>query len=315
MPPVYADMALRRLGYLAIWAVAIVFYLAYGQWLSWIVLIIVTALPWFSLLLSLPAIFRFRAATGGPATVDMGEPAELWLLGSCGLPMPLFRGRLRLTRLIGGQTWIYEESGDLQTNHCGGILVTPEAVKVTDYRGRFSFRVRCRVRKLVRIRPRPAPMDLKKDPALAIPRSWRPKSGGGFAENHELRLYRPGDSLNQLHWKLSAKTGTLVIREPMEPGQGVILLTMNLRGSLEDLDRKFGHLLWLGRLLLDREIPFSLRCLTGDGVRSFEVSVPDHLTQAIDDLLCCPEAPEGDIRQHDTGAVWHCHIGGSADEA
>ena len=308
-------MAARRGLYLAALAGCILFYIAYGQWFSWLLLLTVLGLPWFSLLLSLPAMLTFRAGPDGPEELTMGEEAELWVLGRCTMPMPLFRGQIRVKRCITGESWHYENKTDLLTEHCGGLTVTLDGLRVYDYLGLFSFRLRCRNQKRILVRPKPVPMTLRADLERIVPRAWKPKPGGGCGENHELRLYRPGDSLNQLHWKLSAKTGTLVIREPMEPGQGVILLTMNLRGSLEDLDRKFGHLLWLGRLLLDREIPFSLRCLTGDGVRSFEVSVPDHLTQAIDDLLCCPEAPEGDIRQHDTGAVWHCHIGGSADEA
>ena len=53
-----------------------------------------------------------------------------------------------------------------------------------------------------------------------IARAWKPKSGGVCRRNHELRLYRPGDSLNQVHWKLTAKTGKWMIRQPMEPQRG-----------------------------------------------------------------------------------------------
>ncbi|MBR2633811.1 MAG: DUF58 domain-containing protein, partial [Lentisphaeria bacterium] len=45
--------------------------------------------------------------------------------------------------------------------------------------------------------------------------SGRPKPGGGYGENYEIRQYRPGDNLNQIHWKLSAKVGDLMLREPM----------------------------------------------------------------------------------------------------
>ena len=315
MPPDSADMAGRRLIYLAALAGSVVFYIAYGQWLSWLVLVIVLALPWFSLALSLPAILTFRAVPDGPAVLTTGEQGELWVLGSSPWPMPLFRGRLKLTRCRTGESWIYQEKGDLPVRHCGGLTVTLEALRIYDYLGLFSFPVRCREKKMLIIRPKPLPMTLPADLERIVPRAWRPKFGGGFAENHELRLYRPGDSLNQIHWKLSAKTGSLTIREAMEPVQGLILLTMDLQGSHEEVDRKFGRLLWLGNRLLRFGLPFELHCLTADGVMTYSIARRKDLKQAVDDLLCRGAAPEGTMDTRNHAAVWHCHIGGDAHEA
>ena len=315
MPPGCADMAGRRLTYLAVLASCLIFYIAYGQWLSWLVLAAVLAAPWFSLVLSLPAIFSFRVSASVPRFLDMGMEQTLWLVGECPLPMPPFRGRLKLKRLISGESWYYHDREDLPTGHCGGIRVTAEAVKVYDYLGLFSFPIRCREAQTLLIRPQPLVMHPEQDLGQYIARSWTPKSGGGYAENHEHRLYRPGDSLNQIHWKLSVKTGDLVIREPMEPRQGLVLLTMNLRGTPEELDRKFGRLLWLGNHLLDQGLRFELQALTGEGLLTFSVPAQEQLARAIDSLLCKPSAPEGGLRQAEAAASWHCHIGGEPDEA
>lgn len=308
-------MAGRRLLYLAILASCVIFYIAYGQWLAWLVLVTALAAPWFSLVLSLPAIITFRVSASVPRFLEPGMAENLWLVGGCSLPMPPFRGRLKLKRLITGESWYYQDREDLVSDHCGGIQVTPEAVKVFDYLGLFSFPVRCREKYIVLIRPRPVPMEQVQDTRQQLVRSWIPKSGGGYAENHELRPYRPGDSLNQVHWKLSAKTGGLIIREAMEPRQGLVLLTMNLRGTPEALDRKFGRLLWLGEHLLEQNIRFELRVLTGEGLLTFSIPARQQLKRAIDSLLCKKAAVEGDLRQRDTVASWHCHIGGEPDEA
>ena len=308
-------MAGRRLAYLATVASCFVFYIAYGQWLSWLILLTVLALPWFSLLLSLPAILKFRAAPGGPVSLTMGETGELWLLGSCPWPMPLFRGRIKIKRLITGESWYYQDAHDLETNHCGGLRVTLEAVKICDYLGLFAFGVRSREQKIILVRPQPVPMASVTDPGLLVPRAWKPKFGGGYAENHELRLYRPGDGLNQVHWKLSAKTGSLMIRESMEPWQGMILLTMNLRGSHDEIDRKLGRLLWLGTRLLEQDLRFQLNVLTADGILTYDIGTGQDLSKALDDLLCRGMAKEGDLRDRDFSAAWHCHIGGAPDEA
>lgn len=306
-------MAARRGLYLAALAGCGIFYIAYGQWLSWLLLLTVLALPWFSLLLSLPALLTFRAGPEGPAVLDMGAGGELWVVGRCTMPMPLFQGRIRLSHCITGESWYYADRADLLTAHCGGLTVTLDGLRVYDYLGLFSFRLRCRERRTLLIRPRPVPMKLNADLERIVPRAWKPKPGGGFGENHELRLYRPGDSLNQIHWKLTAKTGSLMIRQAMEPQEGLILLTMNLRGSNEELDRKFGRLLWLGNRLLRFGLPFELRCLTGEGLVSHRVATRAALRKAVDDLLCHSAAEEGDLQQTAI-AVWHCHIGGQADE-
>jgi uncharacterized protein (DUF58 family) len=155
-----------------------------------------------------------------------------------------------------------------------------------------------------------APNDLNR----YLARSWRPKPGGGYAENHDIRLYRPGDSLNQVHWKLTAKTGKLMLREPLQPNRGLILLTMNLRGSPEILDRKFGKLLFLGNYLIETGISFELRVLSAEGIHTYPIQTDLDLNNSIDHLLTLGCAVEGDIRHREFAASWLHHIGGEQDE-
>lgn len=314
MPRSCADMAGRRALYLAVLASAVVFYIAYGQWLSWLILVLVAGLPWFSLAVSLPALVRFRISPAGPGLLEMGEEGRLWLLGSCPWPMPPFRGKLKLRDRITGKTWYYQDTEDLPTDHCGGIAITAEGVRLCDYLGLFSFRVRCREQKLLLIRPKPVAMELDVTLQRYVPRAWRPKAGG-FSETHELRLYRPGDSLNRIHWKLSAKTGQLMLRQPMEPQRERVMVTLNHRGTPEEVDRKLGRLLWLGEKLLDRQMPFQLQALTGEGLLTVSIEEPRSLQKAVDTLLCRKAAREGDLRSQEYAAHWHCHIGGEPDEA
>ena len=229
-------MAIRRLWYLAALLGSWMFYMAYGEWFSWILLLTMLGLPWLSLLLSLPAILRFRAEPSCPEAVTLGSAGAVHLLGSCPLPMPPFRGRLRLQHAISGEKRPYPTGSSLPTAHCGGITVTPEKVRVLDYLGLFSFPVKNTSQKIVRIRPLPLAVDDLPPITQYAARAWKPKFGGGYAENHELRPYRPGDNLNQIHWKLTAKTGKWMLREPMEPQRGKLLVTMELSGTPEEFE-------------------------------------------------------------------------------
>ena len=308
-------MAVRRLIYLAALGASLVFFTAYQEWFSWLALLIVAGLPWFSLVLSLPAMLGFRVETKAAAAVKRGIRAYVRLVGWCRLPVPPFKGRLRVTRLTTGEQWKQKTDVPLPADHCGGLEVAPEGTWVYDYLGLLGIPVRKKENITVVVRSEPLRPGEVPDLERFLARSWRPKFGGGYAENHELRLYRPGDSLNQVHWKLSAKTGKLILREPMQPERGLVLLTMNLRGSPEELDRKFGRLLWLGGRLVEKEVCFELRALTADGVSSWAIATEQELMKAVDGLLCSRPALQGDLRDRRFRASWQYHIGGGADEA
>lgn len=304
-----------RIGYLAVLLGAFTFYIASGEWISFILLAVLLALPLLSLALSVRAIRQLEVSPAGLEIMETGEQTELWLLGSCPSPMPPFHGQLQLRFCFTGECVRYRAPSDLRTEHCGGIVVTAEKIRVCDYLGLFSFRVRRVEPKTVRIRPRPLAPAQAPELQDFLPRRWRPKPGGGFAENHELRLYRPGDALNQVHWKLTAKTGKLMIREPVEPVRGRMLLTLTLRGTPDELDRKLGRMLWLGDFLLRQSLPFEIAVLTGEGLLSFSVKTQKELYQALDTLLCKPVCPDGSVRSYEFSASWQYHIGGRADES
>ena len=294
---------------------AIVYYIASVEWLAWVLLLAVAGLPWLSLLLSLPAILSFQAAPAGVDVLEQGEDAEIWLLGSCGSPMPPFRGHIRVTSCFTGKQWRYEPERGFSTEHCGGYRAWVEKAKICDYLGIFSFRARNVREQTILVRPKEQPVSDLPDPQRLELSGWVPKPGGGFSENHEHRLYRPGDHLNQLHWKLSAKVGDLILREPMEPVRGAVLLTIQLAGDPDTLDRKFGRLLWVGRYLLKRELDFEIQALTGSGVVCAHVDSEAALQKAIDRLLCAPLTQESGEWEKEIGASWQYHVGGEADEA
>lgn len=306
-------MFTKRLWYLSGLLVSGAVYIAYGEWLAWVLLAAVAVLPWLSLAISLPAILNFRVSPIGVDVVTQGEEASLWLLGSCAMPMPPFRGRIRLTSCLSGEQWDYDPDKGLPTNHCGGVRAWVAKDWVCDYLGLFSFRVRRKEEKMILVRPRPIEVENLPDLRQYAAARWRAKPGGGFAENHELRPYRPGDSMNGVHWKLSTKTGSLMVREPIEPDRGLALLTMDLGGTLEELDRKFGQLLWTGQFLLSREIPFELRTLAGRGILSLPVTTEAELERTLDSLLTEAPSAEGTIRDHAYMASWQYHIGGDQD--
>ena len=307
-------MAERRLLYLAAAFGCLVFYWAYREWLSWVFLVMILALPWVSLLLSLPAMLLCRVEIRCPNAVTVGDDVTVAYKASGFFPAPTIKGQVKVKKLLTGKTRKLRLGSHLPTGHCGGLEIVSKGLWVCDYLGIFCLPANSKDKKVLVVRPEPVALEEAPDMSRYLVNAWKPKPGGGYSENHELRLYRPGDNLHQVHWKLSAKTGKMILREPMEAQRGLSKVTLELRGSPEVLDRKLGKLRWLSAYLLEKEVPHQVVCLTGRGMEQFEVSGQEQVTAMLDVLLKAPVAEETANVEYGY-ASWRYHIGGDGDEA
>ncbi|MBE6925008.1 MAG: DUF58 domain-containing protein [Ruminococcaceae bacterium] len=308
-------MVSRRIFYTLLLTGTFCLCIAYQRWLAWFLLYALLALPVFSLLISLPAMIwaKFRLAL--PNGVQRGQPVELQLEQKCPVPVPLWRCKYQVALPMTGQHLRYKDGNLLPTEHCGALDITVRRAGIFDYLGLIRLPLRLK-RRNHRLFVRPVPVPIPNLPTInqTLRHIWKPKAGGGFAENHELRLYRPGDNIQQIHWKLSAKTGSLILREPMEPVRGKVLLRMDLKGDAAQLDTKLGQLLWLGQKLLAQDIHFEIHCLTGEGVHHWPVSSQDTLDKALNGVLCQPKTTTGSLLDQPVHAHWQYFIGGEHHE-
>ena len=305
-------MGRRWILYGAVLIGGIVFYFAYREWFAWFVLMAVLFLPVAALVLSLPAMTGVKLRAEGPRRVSVGSEVILEFKSESRLPAPPCNHSLLVVKNMTGERWRLKKGEALPTLHCGQLSCTPSRSRVFDYLGLFSLKLRRCTGTDVYVWPEKRPVTELPSLARFAGRAWRPKPGGGFAENHEIRLYRPGDNLNQIHWKLSAKTDKLVIREAMEPVRDAVQIEMILRGTPEELDVKFGQLLWLSQYLLDKGVGHHLRVLTGSGVTLLPVLDPKDQESAMEVLLAEPPAP-AEAKLEPVKAAWQYRIGGGLD--
>lgn len=269
----------------------------FGAYLLWAVLL----LPPVLTLLSLPAMRALRIRCSAPVTVNLSENAELSIRFSCRrlLPVRACSFRLRIRNVFTGQETVQEmrfalvsDSASLVTLDTGssGLLqCTLENVKAYSYFGLLALRPREGGTVGCTVMPRPeAPRNM--DSLEALPPvflRYRPKPGGGYAEEHELRPYRPGDSINAIHWKLSSKTDEVIIREPLEPiDEGTAVL---LRG-LGEAD--LAHLYWLSLRLCAANIKHSIYF---SGSQVSQVENETDCVRAMRRLLSCPGVACGEV--------------------
>ena len=137
--------------------------------------------------------------------------------------------------------------------HCA-LRCSVRRAWVYDYLGLFRLPVRRPGAVIVTVRPRP--VALSPEPPLPGAVSGGPMKPrvGAYAEEHELRPYRPGDPMRTVHWKLTAKTGEMIVREALVPCRARAFLLVERRGGPDALDRVLEHLCWLSARLTQQGV-------------------------------------------------------------
>ena len=268
-------MARARVGYLMALIGAGAFFLFFNGFFSFYILVLAVAFPFFSLLVSLPAMLGSKAElTPSSPSIRRGESLTLSLTVSNRWRLPLGRAAARIdcVNLMTGQRAVFRRkgsggsmgmtlSGELTEGHCGVLRCSVTSLKVCDLLGLFALS-----------RPLPEhlellslPLDLpaeENDPLAGEGEgctSLIPRPGGGPGEDYDLRPYRPGDPLRAVHWKLSAKADELVVRETLEPLPLEVVLTYDHFGAIDSLDTVFDRLDALSRALIAREQHHAIR--------------------------------------------------------
>lgn len=320
-------MIRRWLLYLLALLGVLAFYIFYYGWVSWYLFWLMLLLPWLSLAVSLPAMLGTRVRWNWQSTArcTRGNAAILRLgrRTAC-LPSPRCRLSLRVQHLGTGQSvtvpmWLRESQElPLDTSHCGVLRCQLGHGHVYDYLGLFCLP-----------RPLPPERELIVWPVPEVPtpaphlagleyQRWQAKPGGGFAEQHELRAYRPGDPLHSVHWKLTAKTGDLVVREPQQPVRRLVLVTLDLRSDPDWQDRTLDRLCWLSTWLLERGICHEVRYLepASGVVQRVPVSGSGELDALVERLLRTPriDAERSLAERSFPDADWRYHITGTEGE-
>lgn len=304
----------RRILYLMLLVGCMILQFIFRSRLCSSLLLWLLCLPVISLFLSIPAMTKTKFRLCVPQRAAQQERLEPMLhVVHCPYPLPPVRGKLQVTRHITGETVILDIFGKLRTSHCGVRTVRVSKLWIYDYLGLFRRQVRNVNSGTLLVKP--TPVAIPKLPRLQPYREdiWQPKPGAS-RENHELRQYRPGDDLRGIHWKLAAKTGSLIFQEPVQPHQIKVVVTVKLWGDEDRIDLCAGRLLWLSRYLLEREIPHTVRYLTAEGLHSAHIASEDMLDSLMVSILSTQAAREAPLLPPVEDAGWQYEIGGDTHE-
>ena len=260
----------RRLTYGTLVLVTAILHFAYGQYVTFYILLFLLSLPILSLLLSLPAILTSRADLFGGSDVQRGRavgirlclkcrfflPPEVWKVKverqNLFLDMRPVRTKIRFFAVREKEVIFTPDTGRL-----GALRCEIRSARVCDYLGLFAIPIRKSKPVTVTVLPnaeKPVPM-----PELVEPSDHIMKAKPfGFSEEHELRPYREGDAVNLIHWKLTEKMDSPIVREPQELMRKNVVLCMDCFSAYESEQSVLEQLRCLADLLNENKIPFIL---------------------------------------------------------
>ena len=260
-------MGIRRIVYAIALAGSIFFFVLYPLWFAWYLLLLMLLLLPFDLLISLPGMLSRSISLSSPKILETGEdgivvltthqksgfPArcvKIWLKIS-GDDFTIWR-RFVFSADEGGR---YEVSID--TARTGVTVFESKRIWTVSILGLVCLPKNLDLRTSVLVLPPPA----KPPHTVALPRGivLRPKPGGGFAEDYDLRPYRLGDPIRAVHWKVSAKFDALIIREPLVPPSHSRLLHAVQWNGAKERDLILSRLRWVSDYLLKWDLAYYIR--------------------------------------------------------
>jgi len=257
----------RRTIYSFALAGAALFSVLYPFWFSWYLLVLLITLAAFDLLVSLPGMLKRRIVFSAPKVLKHNEDGILVITTIAEKPYPVrcIKAWLRVSGDIFSvrRRFFFSAEKDsryevtVDTSRSGVTVFEAGRIWTVSLIGLFCIPRRVNCRAAVLILPEP----VKPPNTIALPRGviLRPKPGGGFSEDYDLRPYRKGDPIRSVHWKVSAKFDSLLIREPLVPPAHSRLVHTELWNGAKERELILGRLLWVCAYLLKWDLPHYVR--------------------------------------------------------
>lgn len=177
-----------------------------------------------------------------PAAVEKNKPffGTLTVKNDSLFSVPKVLCRLKVTNSMTGESSKQcillsasakeEQKTNLQLSspHCGYLISEIQGVYLLDFIGFLPVSCKIQNREKISILPDTFTPEISLHLSAAIQEdaeNWSPyKKGNDPSEVFALRDYVSGDSLKQIHWKLSSKRQKLIVREPSLPIENSLLI-------------------------------------------------------------------------------------------
>jgi len=260
-------MITHRIIYVLTLVASFIFYMLYPPWISWYLFVLVLLLIPVDLIVSMPGMLTKGLLMSVPPVLEKDADAVFILTTTHTKSFPV-RGLIAKLHITGDdfsvKCRIRCPAGEgekreitIDTSRSGVTVFVLKRFSTVSLLGLFSLPIKADDKRSVLILPPP----VKPANTMALQRGTqlRPKPGGGFSEEHDMRMYRHGDPVRNIHWKISAKFDTLIIREPLEPPPHSRLIHIMPWNNVAERDLILGRLRWVTNYMLKRQMAFYVK--------------------------------------------------------
>lgn len=257
------------------WCAALgVLYLFENQTATRMLLVCSLTLPLLDGLLTAIAVRRMQLALHAPLQAEKGSEIPLDIRIDRIIPPVGVRAHVRCENRLTGETGCYtawvRRSGIrhaahrclLHAGHCG-MLTVHLTVEVCGFFGLFERSATAEKQAVIWVPPVLLPLHIvpseddaaREDGASGVSRPFC-----GSADAFALRAYMAGDPVRLIHWKLSEKLDTVIVRAPESPLPEQLLLGIDLSSAADApaIDRMTQTLFSLSHALLNSGMPHGL---------------------------------------------------------
>lgn len=272
-------MIAMKLGWAVLEGICVWLTLYYGSGGALALGTMLLILPLGSLPVHLCLRKRLRVRVEAPAVARKGDEGSVtvWLENPTLLPALRIRCRVIVRNQLNGEsctqhvmTWAFPKgqrraSLRLGSEYCGRIRISVERVKLYDCFGLIGVPCGCTGEAHMTVQPDTFPIRVNLIPnpdSQEDSDSYsQERPGADLTETFQIREYVPGDSIRQIHWKLSGKFDRLIVRDPALPITRNVLVfweRTGQSGNVRRIDAQAEAVVSLCRSLADGGVQFML---------------------------------------------------------
>ena len=309
-------MIAMKLGWAVLEGICVWLTLYYGSSGALALAAALLVLPLGSLPIHLFLRKRLRVRVEAPAVVRKGDEGGVTICLENPTLLPALRIRCRVTtrNQLNGErctrnvmTWAFPKgqrraSLRLGSEYCGRIQISVEQVKLYDCFGLIGVPCGCSAEAHMTVQPDTFPIRVNLIPNPDSQEDSdtysQERPGADLTETFQIREYVPGDSMRQIHWKLSGKFDRLIVRDPALPITRNVLVfweRTGQSGSVRRIDAQAETVVSACRSLSDSGVQFTIGWNDTDSnvCVLHEICGMEDLVGVIPRLLCAAGRKDG----------------------
>lgn len=175
----------------------------------------------------------------------------------------------------------------MESAYCGRISLQTDCIWLMDYFGFLPVKARGKASAKTTVLPNTFPSEIQLSPSFSeSDEGTESRRGPDRSEVFQLREYRPGDDVRQIHWKLSSKLDELIWKEPAMPESRSLLVVWDKcrAAAPKVMDAMAEAVSSVCQGIVNEGIPFEL-CWTEEELHTQRIDSEEELLRAIPALI------------------------------